>query len=80
MFSELARVRVPAIADACTIDLVEEGRHRYRIRQPAENPYAARGVAQQDLVAEAAFSSDGAGGPRFSGVLACTWFDGYSFR
>ena len=38
---------------------------------------AARGFAQQDLVAEADFSSDGAGGPRFSGVLACTWFDGY---
>jgi hypothetical protein len=29
---------VPAISDACTIDLVEEGGHRYRIRQPAENP------------------------------------------
>ena len=23
------------------------------------------------------FSSDGAGRPRFSGVLTCTWFDGY---
>ena len=77
MFSELARVCVPAISDACTIDLVEEGGHRYRIRQPAENPYGARGFAQQDLVAEADFSSDGMGGPRFSGVLTCTWFDGY---
>jgi hypothetical protein len=77
MFSELAQVCVPAISDACTIDLVEEGGHRYRIRQPAENPYGAGGFAQRDLVAEADFSSDGAGGPRFSGVLACTWFDGY---
>ena len=77
MFSELARVCVPAISDACTIDLVEEGGHRYRIRQPAENPYGARGSAQEDPVAEADFSSDGAGGPRFSGVLTCTWFDGY---
>ena len=77
MFSELARVCVPAISDACTIDLVEEGGHRYRIRQPAENPYGARGFAQQELVAEADFSSDGAGGPRFSGVLTCIWFDGY---
>ena len=77
MFSELAQVCVPAISDACTIDLVEEGGHRYRIRQPAENPYGARGFVEHDLVAEADFSSDGAGGPRFSGVLACTWFDGY---
>ena len=34
---------------------MEEGGHRYRIRQPAENPYGARGFAQQDLVAEADF-------------------------
>jgi ANTAR domain len=76
MFSELAQVCVPAISDACTIDLVEEGGHRYRIRQPAENPYDARGFGEHDL-AEADFASDGAGGPRFSGVLVCTWFDGY---
>ena len=29
------------------------------------------------MVARADFSSAGAGGPRFSGVLMCTWFDGY---
>jgi len=28
-------------------------------------------------VAKADFSSAGAGGPRFSGVLTCAWFDGY---
>ena len=77
MFSELARVCVPAISDACTIDLVEEGGHRYRLRQPTENPYGGRGSDQHELVAEADFASDGAGGPRFSGVLTCCWFDGY---
>jgi hypothetical protein len=77
MFSELARVCVPAISDACTSDLVEEGGHRYRIRQPAENPYGAKGFEEPELASEADFSSDGAGGPRFSGVLTCTWFDGY---
>ncbi len=77
MFSELAQVCVPAISDGCTIDLVEEGGHRYRIRQPAENPHGARRIDEHDLVAQADFSSAGAGGPRFSGVLVCTWFDGY---
>jgi hypothetical protein len=76
MFSQLAQVCVPAISDACTIELVEEGGHRYRIRQP-ENPRGSQGFDEHDLVAEADFSSDGAGGPRFSGVLVCTWFDGY---
>jgi hypothetical protein len=77
MFSQLAQVCVPAIADACTIDMVEEGGHRYRIRQPAENPRGSEGLDGQELVATADFSSDGAGGPRFSGVLVCMWFDGY---
>ena len=77
MFSELARMCVPAISDACTIDLVEEGGHRYRIRQPAENPWGNEGLGEHDPVAEAEFASDGAGGPRFSGVLVCRWFDGY---
>ena len=50
MFSQLAQVCVPAISDACTIDLVEEGGHRYRIRQPAENPQSRRiGVAAEPL-------------------------------
>lgn len=77
MFSQLAQVCVPAIADACTIDLVEEGGHRYRIRRPAENPWGSQGLDARDLVASADFASDGAGGPRFSGVLECIWFDGY---
>ena len=77
MFSQLAQVCVPAISDACTIDLVEEGGHRYRIRQPAENPPNGGQLDEEELVAKADFSSAGAGGPRFSGVLMCTWFDGY---
>ncbi len=77
VFSELAQVCVPAISDSCTIDLVEEGGHRYRIRQPPGTLYGAGGLGEDELVAEAAFSSDGAGGPRFSGVLRCCWFDGY---
>ena len=40
VFSELAQVCVPAVADACTIDLVEEGGHRYRIRHPPRTPMA----------------------------------------
>ena len=34
MFSELARVCVPAIADACTIDLVEGLRHQILLVNP----------------------------------------------
>jgi hypothetical protein len=77
VFSELAQVCVPAISDSCTIDLVEEGGHRYRIRQPADTLWGAGGLDEGELVAEADFASDGAGGPRFSGVLRCCWFDGY---
>ena len=76
-FSDLAQVCVPAIADACTIDLVEQGGHRYRLRRPGENLSSGAGFDDRELVAEADFASDGAGGPRFSGVLVCTWFDGY---
>ena len=39
IFSQLAQVCVPAICDACTIDLVEGAGHHYRIRQPAETPW-----------------------------------------
>lgn len=77
MFSELAQVCVPAISDACTIDLVEEGGHRNQIRQPAENPHGVRRFDEHDVVSEADFGSAESGGPRFSGVLVCTWFDGY---
>ena len=76
MFTELAQVCVPAISDACTIDLLEEGGHRYRIRQPAENAPGGQ-LDEDESVARADFSSAGAGGPRFSGVLMCMWFDGY---
>lgn len=76
VFSQLAQVCVPAVCDACTIGLVEEGGHRYRIRQPAENPWHGEEL-EQDSVVNAEFSSDGAGGPRFSGTLVCAWLDGY---
>ena len=77
MFSQLAQVCVTAICDACTIDLMEGAGHRYRIRQPAENPYPGKDLDGQGSMVRAEFSSDGAGGPRFSGVLVCTWLDGY---
>jgi len=76
MFSQLARVCVPAICDVCTINLVEDAGHRYRIRQPAEKPWNG-GELDQNAVIQAEFCSDGAGGPRFSGLLICTWLDDY---
>jgi len=76
IFSQLAQVCVPAICDACTIDLVEGAGHHYRIRQPAETPWTGEELGPDpDIQVE--FSSDGAGGPRFSGVLVCAWRDGY---
>ena len=53
MFSELAHMCVPAISDACTIDLVEEGGHRCRIRQPAENPWGNKGLGEHDHLVRA---------------------------
>lgn len=76
MFSQLAQVCVPAICDACTVDLVEGAGHHYRIRQPAENLWKG-GELDPNSVIRAEFSSDGAGGPQFSGELVCTWKDGF---
>ena len=72
VFSQLAQVCVPAVCDGCTIEIVEEGGHRYRIRQPAESHWRAEELGH-DAVVQAEFSSDGAGGPRFSGTVVCTW-------
>jgi ANTAR domain len=38
VFSELAGICVPALADACTIDVDEQCGHRYLIRQPVPVP------------------------------------------
>ncbi len=72
VFSQLAQVCVPAVCDGCTIAIVEEGGHRYRIRQPAESPWRAEELGH-DAVVQAEFSSDGAGGPGFAGTVVCTW-------
>jgi hypothetical protein len=72
VFSQLAQICVPAISEGCTIEIVEEGGHRYRIRQPAESPWRAEELGRGSTV-HAEFSSDGAGGPRFSGTLVCAW-------
>ena len=76
IFSQLAQVCVPAICDACTINLVEGAGHHYRIRQPAETTWTGEELGPDPCI-QAEFSSDGAGGPRFSGVLVCAWRDGY---
>jgi len=76
LFSQLTQVCVPAVCDTCTIDLVEAAGHHYRTRQPAEKPDNCQEL-DPDSVIRVEFSSDGAGGPRFSGVMACTWVNGY---
>lgn len=34
VFTDLAGVCVPALCDECSIEIVEQGGHRYRIRRP----------------------------------------------
>ena len=76
MFSQLTQVCVPAVCDICTVDMVEAAGHHYRARQPADCPSSFQEL-DPDSVVRIEFSSEGAGGPRFSGVLACRWLDGY---
>jgi hypothetical protein len=76
LFSQMAQVCVPAICDSCTVDLVEATGHHYRARKQAKNPYSCP-EPDPDSVVRVEFSSDGAGGPRFSGVMECAWLDDY---
>ena len=75
VFSQLAQVCVPAVSDTCTLEIVEEGGHRYRIRQPAGNSWRWDEL-DPDVLVRAEFASDGAGGPGFSGTVVCMWLDG----
>jgi hypothetical protein len=76
MFSQLTQVCVPALCDTCTVDMVEAAGHHYRTRQPADLSGNCQNL-DPDSAIRIEFSSEGSGGPRFSGVLACLWLDGY---
>ena len=45
VFSQLSAVFVPAFCDEVSIDLVEDGGHRYRIRRPSSANGAAIGTS-----------------------------------
>lgn len=93
VFSQVASICVPGVADACVIELCERGGHRYRIRQPADDlPAAApaatppRGAAPRPVPAIATvepravtvqFASTEQGCQSYTGVLCCRWLDGY---
>ncbi len=91
VFSQLASICVPGVADSCVIELSERGGHRYRIRQPADDhpaggavPRAGDGTRPVHAVttigprtAAVQFASPDEGCQSYTGVLCCRWRDGY---
>ncbi len=91
VFSQLASICVPGVADSCVIELSERGGHRYRIRQPAEDlaytglpgpaadhprpEHAVAMVGSHAVTVEFASADDGC--HSYTGRLTCRWLDGY---
>lgn len=93
VFSELADLCVPSLADECTIDVDEQCGHRYLIRQPV--PVAGRETIRSVTAGGAApvnspsapivgadsvttfFSSVGENGPDYTCLVTFRWTDGY---
>ncbi len=91
VFSQLASIAVPGVADACVIEISESAGHRYRIRQPAtllpgsapaeppltrERPQHAVTTLAPDAVT-VQFASPDDGCQSYTGVLTCRWQDNY---
>ncbi len=93
VFSQLAAICVPGVADTCVIELNERGMHRYRIRRPAVDvpgpapatvPAVGSGPRPVHAVATVAgrivtvqFASPDKGCQAYSGFMVCRWVDGY---
>ena len=92
VFSQLASICVPDVADSCVIDLLERAGHRYRIRLPAvELPDPGPAVSTPVATARSGhsvaavgeqtvtvrFASTDDGCQSYTGVLTCRWTDGY---
>ncbi len=93
VFSQLASICVPGVADSCVIELSERGGHRYRIRQPADDRPAGGtvtvsvpGDGSRPVHAVATvsprtvtvqFASPDEGCQSYIGLLSCRWKDGY---
>lgn len=91
VFSQLASIAVPGVADACVIEISERAGHRYRIRQPAtlfsgaaqpEPPltgqrpqHAVTTLAPDAVTVQFASADDGC--QSYTGVLTCRWQDDY---
>ena len=88
VFSQLASICVPGVADTCVIELSERGGHRYRIRQPAGDlPFTAPapttavgGTRIEHAVTTVephsvtvGFASTDDGCQSYTGVLTCRW-------
>ena len=74
VFSSLVRLCVPLFCDACSVDIVEGGRVRYRISYPPQFvPAPADSTDSQQVVTE--FDSALAGWSGYSGVLTHRWND-----
>jgi hypothetical protein len=73
VFSTLVRMCVPMFCDVATVDIVDGGRVRYRVRHPQHpGPQAAGLPADHELVTP--FESHLPGWPSYSGQLRSGWF------
>lgn len=70
VFTSLVRLCVPAFSDACSVDIVEGGRVKYRIDYP-QQPAPTDAVDGNRITTK--FASQLAGWPSYSGVMTSVW-------
>lgn len=72
VFSSLAALCVPLFSDACTVDIVEGGRVRYRIAYPRDAGAGNRTPADPHEVVTT-FACELRGWPPYTGVMTSRW-------
>ena len=75
VFSSLIRLCVPTFNDACSVDIVEGGRVRYRIDYPRDSSCAASAARADGRSVATTFASDLPGWPSYTGVMTSFWHD-----
>ncbi len=73
VFASLVRLCVPAFSDACSVDIVEGGRVRYRVSYPQPSIGAAPPAADAQSSVVTAFESHLPGWASYTGVMTSLW-------
>lgn len=73
VFSSLIRLCVPTFNDACSVDIVEGGRVRYRIDYPHEAACPSSAASAAGHSVSTNFASHLPGWPSYTGVMTSRW-------